>query len=94
MIRDPLTDRGPSLTLRHEYGGAATGGLDALFAPDALATRSGTEASRRWAAQAAWGLPAFRERFTGSPHLGLGVHDTGRDLAIGWRLAPAGLQCP
>ena len=91
---DPLTDRGPSLTLRHEYGGAATGGLDALFAPDALATRSGTEASRRWAAQAAWGLPAFRERFTGSPHLGLGLHDTGRDLAIGWRLAPAGANAP
>ena len=38
----PLTALGPSLTLRHDYGGAATGGLEALFAPEALTTRSGT----------------------------------------------------
>ena len=54
----------------------------------------GTEATGRWSAEAAWGLPAFRERFTGSPHLGLGLQDTGRDLAIGWRLAPAGAHAP
>ena len=92
----PLTALGPSLTLRHDYGVAATGGLEALFAPEALATRSGTEATGtgRWAAEAAWGLPAFRERFTGSPHLGVGLQDTGRDLAIGWRLAPAGTHAP
>ena len=90
----PLTALGPSLTLRHDYGGAATGGLDALFAPEALDTRMGTEATGRWSAEAAWGLPAFRERFTGSPHLGVGLRDTGRDLAIGWRLAPAGAHAP
>ena len=92
----PLTALGPSLTLRHDYGGAATGGLAALFAPEALATRSGTEATGtgRWSAEAAWGLPAFRERFTGSPHLGVGLQDTGRDLAVGWRLAPAGTHAP
>ena len=92
----PLTALGPSLTLRHDYGGAATGGLAALFAPEALTTRSGTQATGtgRWAAEAAWGLPAFRERFTGSPHLGVGLQDTGRDLAVGWRLTPAGAHAP
>ena len=90
----PLTALGPSLTVRHDYGGAATGGLDALFAPEALDTRMGTEATGRWSAEAAWGLPAFRERFTGSPHLGVGLQDTGRDLAVGWRLAPAGIHAP
>ena len=90
----PLTALGPSLTVRHDYGGAATGGLDALFAPEALDTRMGTESTGRWAAEAAWGLPAFRERFTGSPHLGVGLQDTGRDLAVGWRLTPAGLHAP
>ena len=68
---DPLTDWGPSLTLRHDYGGAATGGLEALFAPEASDALMGTQAGGRWSAEAAWGLPAFRERFTGSPHLRL-----------------------
>ena len=90
----PLTALGPSLTVRHDYGGAATGGLAALFAPEALDTRRGTESTGRWAAEAAWGLPAFRERFTGSPHLGVGLQDTGRDLAVGWRLTPAGAHAP
>ena len=60
---DPATARGPSLTLTQDWGGAAQGGLDALFASDPLADRTGGgEAAARWTAEAAWGFPACRAR--------------------------------
>jgi len=39
----PETKRGPSLTIRQDWGGQANRGLDALFAPDPLERRSGAE---------------------------------------------------
>ena len=87
---DPATARGPSLTLTQDWGGAAQGGLDALFASDPLADRTGGgEATARAAAEAAWGFPAFSGRFTGSPHVGLGLATGARDYSLGWRLTPA-----
>ena len=87
---DTATARGPSLTLTQDWGGQAKGGLDALFASDPLADRTGGgEATARWAAEAAWGFPAFSGRFTGSPHVGLGLATGARDYSLGWRLVPA-----
>ena len=87
---DPATTRGPSLSLRQDWGGAATGGLDALFASDPLAQRPGTTAPAmsRWMAEGAWGFPVFGGRFTGSPHVGLGLAPGTRDYRLGWRLVP------
>ena len=84
----PAAGRGPSLSLRHDVGAATTGGLDALFAPDPLAHRSGSDMAGRWTMEAAWGFPAFGGRFTGSPHVGVGLAETARDYTVGWRLAP------
>ncbi len=87
---DPSSERGLSLTLRQDWGGSAEGGLDALFATDPLADRAGIgEATSRWQAEAAYGLPAFGNRFTGSPHVGLGLATGTRDYTLGWRLSPA-----
>ena len=86
---DPTTPLGPSLTLRQDWGGQATGGLDALFAPNPLAQRQGTTATRRWGTEAAWGFPVFDGAFTGSPHVGLGLATGMRDYRLGWRLVPA-----
>ena len=87
---DPGTERGLSLTLRQDWGGSAQGGLDALFATDPLADRTGFgEAESRWQAEAAYGLPAFSGAFTGSPHVGLGLATGSRDYTLGWRLSPA-----
>ncbi len=87
---NPGTERGLSLTLRQDWGGSAQGGLDALFATDPLADRAGTaEATNRWQAEAAYGLPAFSKRFTVSPHAGLGLATGARDYTLGWRLSPA-----
>ena len=85
----PGTERGPSFSLRQDFGGSASGGLDALFAPATLDERSGAEATSRWTAEAAYGLPAFGGRWTASPHAGLGLAPGARDLTLGWRWTPA-----
>ena len=91
----PATGRGASLSLRQDFGGRATGGLDALFAPDPLDDRmGGGEATSRWALEATYGLPAFGGRWTGSPHVGLGLATAARDYSLGWRLAPEAAGAP
>ena len=90
----PATQRGASLSLRQDFGGRATGGLDALFQPAALEDRTGSEATSRWALEAAYGLPAFGGRWTGSPHAGFGLATGGRDYSLGWRLAPEAANAP
>ena len=87
---DPASERGLSLALRQEMGGQAKGGLDALFRADPLEDRTGSgETAARWTAEAAYGLPVFGGRFTGSPHVGLGLATAARDYSVGWRLTPA-----
>ena len=90
----PATKRGASLSLRQDFGGRATGGLDALFQPAALEDRTGSEATSRWALEAAYGLPAFGGRWTGSPHAGFGLATGARDYSLGWRLAPEAANAP
>ena len=90
----PATRRGPSVSLRQDFGGQASGGLDALFATAPLEDRTGSEATSRWAMEAAYGFPAFGGRFTGSPHVGLGLATGARDYSVGWRLAPEAATAP
>ena len=85
----PETERGPSFSLRQDFGGQAQGGLDALFQSAPLDERSGSEATSRWTAEAAYGLPAFGGRWTASPHAGLGLSPDARDYTLGWRWTPA-----
>ncbi len=85
---DPSTERGLSLALRQETGGASSGGLDALFRADPLGARTESEKDTRWTAEATWGFPALGRRFTGSPHVGLGLATGARDYTLGWRLTP------
>ena len=91
----PATQRGASLSLRQDWGGKAAGGLDALFQTDPLDDRAGgSEATSRWAVEAAYGLPAFGGRWTGSPHMGFGLATAARDYSLGWRLAPEAANAP
>ncbi len=86
---DPATMRGPSLTLRQDWGGEATGGLDRLFTPETLEDRTGgAEDEIRWQAQAAYGFPLFSGDFTGSPQAGLGLATGVREYSLGWQLTP------
>ena len=88
--QDPATQRGPSLALRQEWGGAAAGGLDRLLTPETPGGAYSPSQAPRLTAEAAYGFPTFDGRFTGSPHLGYGVAGPARDYTVGWRLAPAG----
>ncbi len=92
---DATGGRGPSFSLGQDWGGQAQGGLDALFAPAPLEEREdGGKLESRWSAEAAWGFPALGGRFTGSPHMGLGLMTGARDYTLGWRLAPEAANAP
>ncbi|MXX07032.1 MAG: hypothetical protein F4Z71_09750, partial [Gammaproteobacteria bacterium] len=94
---DPSSERGLSLSLKQDFGASASGGLDALFAPEAPVGHAGFgggAAEGRWSAEAAWGLPMFRELFTGTPLVGYGRSGMGRDYHLGWRLEPSDPDAP
>ena len=44
--------------------------------------------------EAAYGVPAFGGRFTGSPHVGLGLATGTRNYSVGWRLTPEAASAP
>ena len=90
----PETERGPSFSLRQDFGGQAEGGLDALFTSAPLADRTASDAPARWTMEAAWGVPVLKGRFTGSPHAGLGLAPGARDYRLGWRLTPQAATAP
>ena len=88
-IPTPATQRGPSLNLRQEFGGQASGGLDALFQPAALEDRTGDRGERP--------AGAWRPRTASRPSAGagpaarmpgLGLATGARDYSLGWRLTP------
>ncbi|MCY3731635.1 MAG: hypothetical protein OXF98_09860, partial [Rhodospirillaceae bacterium] len=85
----PSSEFGPSFTLRHELGGQASGGVQALLSPEAFTTPMGGAAGAgRWTSEAAWGFSVFRGRFVGSPKVSYGTSPQGRDIGIGWRMEP------
>ncbi len=94
LAYDPTPDsaRGLSLTLRQDIGSASGGGLNALFADDPMTRRrlgSDHDADAgRSSMEAGYGLPAFGGRFVGTPHMSYGASAFGRDVSVGWRLAP------
>ena len=90
----PASERGPSFGLRQDFGGRAEGGLDALFTSVPLEERTGSEAQSRWVMEAAWGVPVLKGRFTGSPHVGMGLSADARDYRLGWRLTPQAATAP
>ena len=81
----PESARGLSVSLRQDSG-EATGGVDALFMPQALERQEGGGTSHT--AEAAYGLPAMAGRFTIAPHARLRMDDHARDYTLGWRLTP------
>ena len=92
---DPASDRGPSLSLTQTMGAQAAGGADALLGRqtlDGLAANDNGMNSRRLELKLGYGLPAFGDRFTGTPEVGVALSDAAREYRLGWRLglAPGG----
>ena len=94
------SERGAKLTLAHTLGGASSGGADSLLSRatlDGLAGGAGADdagaaaeddlRARRLELGLGYGVPAFGERFTSTPEVGVELADTGRSYRLGWRLA-------
>ena len=84
----PDSEQGLALTLRQDIGGTTGGGLEALFANDPLTRRTRGSDNSRLSAEMGYGRAVFGERFIGVPHLGYSLTQNGREIGIGWRLAP------
>ena len=83
-------DKGHGLSFRlAPVWGAASSGVDRLWsARDAQGLAPGTsfEATQRLEGELGYGLGLVGDRFTGTPTLGFGLSDGGREVRIGWRL--------
>ena len=89
----PSTDRGPKLTLRQTVGAGASGGKDALLSRttlEGLAANDNGDGRRRVEARFGYGFGMFGGQFTGTPEIGFGLSEAGRDYRLGWRLTRAG----
>ena len=84
----PSTDRGLTMSLRQTLGAASSGGADALFGRETLTGLGANDngGARRLELTAGYGIAMFGGRFTGTPEIGVGLSDTGRDYSLGWRL--------
>ena len=90
----PDSERGLALSLTQSWGASPSGGAQALLdrttmaglaAPDGVGS---FHASSRLAGELGYGLPAFGG-LTGTPNLGFGLTEQGRDWRVGWRLSPS-----
>ena len=88
----PSSDRGPSLSLRHSVGASSSGGADALLGRETLAGLAANDNATpggQLEAEFGYGFGVLGGRFTGTPHAGFGLTETGHDIRLGWRLSPA-----
>ena len=97
---EPLSDRGPRLTLSQTVGGPAAGGVEALLRPetarvleaaneDGSGSGAGNSGQSRLEARFGYGWPSFGGRYVVVPEVGLGVSETAREYIHGWRLVEA-----
>ncbi|MCY3596937.1 MAG: hypothetical protein OXG71_05805 [Rhodospirillales bacterium] len=81
--------RGLSASLTPSYG-ADPGGSQRLWMlpdADAMAANDDVPLSSRLGAEVGYGMAVFGGRFTGTPHVGFGLSEAGRDWRVGWRLS-------
>ena len=87
----PDSDLGAMLSLTQTMGDFSSGGANALLSRvnlERLANNDdqGGLRNQRLELQLSYGLPAFGDRLTLTPELGLGLYNSGRDYRIGWNL--------
>ena len=85
------SNRGLSVSLRQHWGGAASGGTDALFAHETLDDLSGQGAERnlggRLEGEMGYGMRLGATTFVATPYAGFGLAHNTRDYRVEWRLA-------
>ena len=94
----PESRLGPKFSLRQDFGGQASGGLQSLFSSnpinDGMGMGMGMAPESRWTAEAGWGVAGFAKRFLISPTVGYGFSGIGRDYSLGWALEPLSDKAP
>ena len=86
---DASSERGPSLTVTQTMGASASGGANALLGHgtlEGLAANDNGFETRRLEVKLGYGFPAFGDRFTSTPELGLGLSNDAREYSLGWKL--------
>ena len=83
----PSTPLGFVVRVAPSWGGQATSGAEALWGRETMAGRAhgGVAPGNRLDAELGYGLPVGR-RFVGTPRIGLGTSETGRDYRLGYSL--------
>ena len=92
---NPSSELGLSLSVGPSWGASPTGGVNALLGRETMtgvALDGATPQGGRLGTEAAWGFPAFGGRYTGTPYLGLGLTEAGRDYRFGWRLGAVDIE--
>ena len=92
---NPSSELGLSLSLGPSWGASSMGGVNALLGRETMAgvaLDGATPQGGRLGTEAAWGFPAFGGRYTGTPYLGLGLTEVGRDYRFGWRLGAVDIE--
>ena len=82
----PETRLGPSVVATRGWGGAASGGVDALLAPETVPGLAAADGGA-WSLEAAYGLRRGGG-MAGVPHLRMGGADGLEELRLGYRIAP------
>ena len=91
----PSSDLGPRFTLSQRVGASATGGMDALLRLETAPTLGAANdegddlLQRRLETRFGYGFPLFGGRYTGTPAIGFGLTEAGREYIHSWRLAEA-----
>ena len=83
----PETKRGWSLSAKQGFGGASTGGVDALLGPEAFPGLPGTVGDAGWSLEAAFGT-GLGHGMVGSPYGRASGTDGVDGLRLGWRVEP------
>ncbi|KKZ12531.1 MAG: hypothetical protein TQ37_05445 [Candidatus Synechococcus spongiarum 15L] len=84
------SDRGPSFSMSHALG-AAAGGLDALLHPttmEGLGADPNSSEHQQFVTRLAYGFPAFADRLTVTPSLGLALSPEHTTTSLRWVLTP------
>ena len=91
----PDSHLGAALSLTQTMGLFPSGGADALLSsvtPEELTANNARgqdhPQNHRLEVQLSYGFPAFGDRFTLTPELGLSLYGSGRDYRMGWNLTP------
>ena len=87
----PSTPLGLTARVAPSWGGQATSGAEALWGRETMAGMApGADAhGTRLEAEVGYGLPVSR-RFVGTPTVGVGTSESGRDYRLGYRLGARG----